>query len=84
MNLIDLTPLQRRRLAALAGCSEGALRHASAGRRGISSQMAIRLERAARRMGLVLRREDMNAGCKGCEFAKQCRKASPGVMKTVT
>jgi len=75
MKLIDLTPLQRRRLAALAGCSEGALRHASAGRRGISSQMAIRLERAAKRMGLVLRREDMNAGCRSCEFARFCRRS---------
>jgi hypothetical protein len=74
MKLIDLTPLQRRRLAVLAGCSEGSLRHSSAGRRGISSQMAIRLERAARRMGIVLRREDMNAGCHACEFARQCRR----------
>jgi hypothetical protein len=74
MKLKDLTPAQRRRLAVLARCSEGALRHSSAGRRGISSQMAIRLERAARRMSIVLLREDMNAGCKVCEFAKTCRK----------
>ena len=76
MKLIDLTPIQRRRLAALAGCSEGSLRHASAGRRGISSHMAIRLERAAKRMGVELHREDMNVGCKTCEFAKRCRKTS--------
>jgi plasmid maintenance system antidote protein VapI len=74
MKLIDLTPLQRRRLAALAGCSEGSLRHSSAGRRGISAHMAIRLERAAKRMGIELHREDMNAGCHTCEFARQCRK----------
>jgi hypothetical protein len=74
MKLKDLTPLQRRRLAALTPCSEGALRHSSAGRRGISSLMAIRLERAARRMGLDIKREDMNSGCKVCEFARICRK----------
>jgi hypothetical protein len=74
MKLEDLTPTQLRRLAALTPCSEGSLRHASKGRRRLSSQMAIAVERAAKRMKLLLRREDMSTGCERCEFARACRK----------
>jgi plasmid maintenance system antidote protein VapI len=74
--LADLDPTQIKRLAALAQCSPGALRHVQAGRRNMSAEMAIRVERAATRMRLDLRREDMNAGCEKCEFAKACRKLS--------
>lgn len=73
MNLIDLTPIQLRRLAKLAKTSYDTLRHAATGRRGVSSQAAIRIERAGHRMGLDLRREQMSAGCAKCEFAKACR-----------
>lgn len=74
MKLIDLTPKQLKRLAALAKTSYDSLRHAATGRRGLSAHAAVRLEHAGRRMKIDLRREDMNAGCKGCEFAKACRK----------
>lgn len=73
MKLSELTPAQLKRLAALAKTSYDSLRHVTAGRRGASSEMAIRIERAARRMKLDLRREDLNAGCAGCEFARKCR-----------
>ena len=77
MKLQDLTPTQLRDLAAIAECSADSLRHVVRGRRGLSSQMAIRIEKAAKKMKpkLVLKREDMNAGCGGCEFARACRKA---------
>ena len=74
MKLDALTPVQLKRLAPLAKTSYAHLRHVAAGRRGVSSEMAIRVERAAKRMKLDLRREDLNAGCAGCEFAKKCRK----------
>lgn len=74
MTLSGLTPDQLRRLATLAQCSPASLRHVAAGRRSMSAEMAIRVERAAKRMRLDLRREDMNSGCAGCEFAKKCRK----------
>lgn len=79
MKISELDPTQIRRLAALAKCSPGSLRHVSQGRRGVSSEMAIRLERAARRMGLDLRRETMNTGCATCEFARNCRKVTKNV-----
>lgn len=75
MNLIDLTPTQLKRLAALAKTTYGTLRHVAAGRRGMSSEAAIRIERGAKRMGLDVRRESLNAGCEMCEFAKACRRA---------
>lgn len=75
MNLIDLTPTQLKRLAALAKTTYGTLRHVAAGRRGMSSEAAIRVERAAKRMGKDVRRETLNAGCESCEFAKACRRA---------
>ena len=74
MNLIDLTPTQLKRLAALAKTTYGTLRHVAAGRRGMSSEAAIRVERAAKRMGKDVRRETLNAGCESCEFAKACRR----------
>ena len=74
MKLSELNPAQLKRLAPLAKTSYAHLRHVAAGRRGASSEMAIHIEKAAKRMKLDLRREDLNAGCAGCEFAKKCRK----------
>jgi DNA-binding transcriptional regulator YdaS (Cro superfamily) len=76
MNISDLSPKDRKRLAALAGVSEGSLRHVAHGRRHVSSTTAILLERAAKRMGIDLRREQMARGCDVCEFARACRKGS--------
>ena len=78
MKLQDLTPGQLRILAALADCSAENLRHVISGRRGLSAQMAIRIEKAAKKLRprVELRREDMNVGCASCEFARTCRKAT--------
>lgn len=78
MEFSDTTPDQQRRIAALIGgtATYGSLRHIAAGRRGASAEMAVAIERAAARIGLEIRRESLNAGCKGCEFARACRKAA--------
>jgi transcriptional regulator with XRE-family HTH domain len=73
MKLTDLPPKIRNQLADKAGVSRGTLRHVAAGRRNVSSEAAITLERAAWRIGLDLRREDMARGCASCEFARRCR-----------
>lgn len=74
MKLSQLTPTQVTRLARLLGTTVNALRHAVKGRRGVSAERAIAIERAAKRMGLDIRREGLSAACQGCEFAKACRK----------
>jgi transcriptional regulator with XRE-family HTH domain len=74
MTLTDLPPKVRNQLADKAGVSRGTLRHVAAGRRNVSSEAAIVLEKAAKKMGLDLRREDMARGCQVCEFARRCRK----------
>ncbi len=78
MKFSDTTPDQQRRIAALIGkgTTYGSLRHVAAGRRGVSAEMAVAIERAAARIGLEIRRESLNAGCKGCEFARTCRRAA--------
>lgn len=73
MKLTDLIPGQIKRLAALVGCNPDSLRHVKMGRRALSAEMAIKVEKAGRRLKLNLRREDMNSGCAKCEFARKCR-----------
>lgn len=71
-----LDPKQRKRFAALAKSTPGSLRQNAEGGRGISSDLAIRLEKAAARMGLSpLSRADLNEACGRCEYAKFCLKA---------
>ena len=71
--LDQLTQTQMRELAARAGTTYDSLRHVQAGRRKLSSEAAIRVEKAALKLGLDIRREKMSAGCATCEFAKACR-----------
>lgn len=73
MKLKDLTVAQRKRLASLAKISDGGLRHAQTGRRNLSADAAIKLERAAKRIGLDLPREGLCAACGKCELAKIAR-----------
>lgn len=73
----DLDPKQRKRFAALAGKTAGSLRHVVDGRRGISSDLAIKLEKASVRMALKpLDRMALNETCGKCEFARYCKKVS--------
>ena len=74
INIRRLTPEQLRQLSTKSSISYDMLRHYARGRRGIKSLTAILIERAARKLGLDIRREDLNSGCAKCEFAKACRK----------
>ena len=74
MKIKDLTPEQRRRIATLAKTTDGALRHVQSGRRQASADMAIRVEAAAKRVGLSLPRESLCSACGGCDLAKRARK----------
>lgn len=79
MNINECTPEQLRRIAALVSAATGrpttysSLRHAAKGRRGVSADMALAIERAAQQIGLDIRRETLASACAGCEFAHRCR-----------
>lgn len=72
----ELTPKQRTRFATLAKTTDGSLRLNVEGRRGISSDLAIRVEKAAEKMGLTpISRMELSPTCGKCEFARFCVKA---------
>jgi DNA-binding transcriptional regulator YdaS (Cro superfamily) len=81
MKIADLTPEQIREMAPLVPTSEGALRQNVTAHRGVSSQRAIAIERAASKIGLSIPRESLNPGCAACEFAKACRQVQKGLPK---
>lgn len=68
---------QRARLSRLAGKTPGSMQHVVKGRRGISSELAVRLERAASKMKMEISRTDLNPTCGRCEFARACLKGIP-------
>src|SRR5574341_1240374 len=72
--LSDLSTAQLEELADRADTSLKMLQHYASGRRRVSAARAGELERAAKRMKLELRCEDVCAACKGCELAKKARK----------
>ena len=72
--LFKLSGTQRALLAEAAGVSEAALRHVQYGRRNMSAEMAIRIELAARSVGMDVRREDLCLACGACELARKARK----------
>lgn len=73
-HISSLTYKQLGRLAPLAKTSQDSLRGYQNGSRKMSSEMAIRVERAGKRIGLNLPRELHANGCAQCEFARICRK----------
>lgn len=81
MNINECTPDQLRRIAALVSAATGrpttysSLRHAAKGRRGVSADMALAVERAAGQIGLDIRRETLASACAGCDFVRRCRSA---------
>ncbi len=81
-NIRRLTAEQLRQLSAKSGISYDMLRHYASGRRGTKSLTAIKIERAARRLRLDIRREDLNNGCAQCEFARACRKTAGPTKRT--
>ncbi len=82
LKLSDLTTAALHRVSALSGISYDMLRHYASGRRGTKSLTAIKIERAARRLRLDIRREDLNNGCAQCEFARACRKTAGPTKRT--
>jgi hypothetical protein len=73
-HISGLTHRQLGRLAPLAKTTQGSLRGYQNGMRRMSAEMAIRVEKAAKRLGLNLPRELHAGGCSTCEFARICRK----------
>jgi hypothetical protein len=76
MKLNQLSSEQREELAAVTDTNADSIRHLGKGRRGASAEMAIKLEKGAKKIGIPLLREDMCVGCGKCEFAKKARKES--------
>lgn len=74
MKLTDLTTEQRKRVADLAGSTDDSLRHIQRGRQPVSARLAIAIEKAAKKVGLDVRRESLCAACGGCDLAKKARK----------
>jgi len=77
MKLKDLTPTQRAAIAKHAKLNADSVRQLSTGYRGASAKTAIRIERAAKKLGLEITRESLCDGCSMCEFAKAARKGQP-------
>jgi hypothetical protein len=75
MKLNELSPKVRNTLADRMKMNRDALRHIASGHRGASAEMAIKIERAALRMGIPIQRESLCAACGGCELAKKARKS---------
>jgi len=70
-----MTPAERKAFATLAKSTDGSLRQAAEGRRGISSDLAARIERAVIAIGAKpISRMDLNDTCRKCEFARACLK----------
>jgi hypothetical protein len=75
--LDSMTAKQREQFARAAGTSIGSLRQIAAGRRGASALMAVRIDRAAAKRGLILPRASLNTGCAVCEYARTCTRTEP-------
>lgn len=74
-----MNPAARVVFAKMARTSSGNLRQYAEGRRGISSALAIRIEKTVQQLGLKpISRMDLNKTCRECEFAKACRKQRKG------
>lgn len=75
MKLKDLTPTLRQKIAGqMAWASDAVLRHIQTGRRKASAEMAINIERAAKKVGIDLPRESLCDACGKCDLAKKARK----------
>lgn len=68
-----MIPGARIEFAKLARTTSGNLRQYAEGRRGISSTLAIRIEKATIKLGFKpISRMKLNATCRECEFARRC------------
>lgn len=73
------TPAQQQRLAERAGTTRAYLYHLAGGFRDASAELAQRIESASLEMQQETRgalpaiyRTDLNAACRGCDFAQRC------------
>lgn len=70
-----LEPEDRAALAEALGLqSDAMLRHLQVGRRRASAELAIRIEKAAKKLKLAVPRETTCDACRGCEYLKACKK----------
>jgi hypothetical protein len=71
-----MRPEARKVFADFVGKSVNSFRHVAEGRRGISSDLAIRIEKASEKLDTRprLTRMELNATCRNCEYAKACKK----------
>jgi hypothetical protein len=69
-----MKPEARKVFAQLVGKSVNSFRHVAEGRRGISSELAIKIEKASALLDTRPRfnRMDLNETCRKCEYAKRC------------
>lgn len=68
---VKLTPEMRRRLTRLMHSTPGTMRQYVEGRREISPELAIRLEKATDTLGVEpLNRMQLNKTCNQCEYAR--------------
>ncbi len=77
-HITDLTHAELVKLAPFVKTSSGVLRAYQSEKRKMSASMAIRVEKAAKKLGWFLPREAHALGCANCEFARACRKAQQG------
>lgn len=71
-----MTPPERLRFATLVKSTPGSLRQSIEGRRKISPDLAVRIERATVAIGVTpINRTSLNETCKRCDYAKACLKA---------
>ena len=54
--------------------SDAVLRHIQTGRRKASAEMAVRIEKAAKKAGVDVPRESLCETCRKCDLAKAARK----------
>lgn len=75
MKITELTPPVRQKIADNLGLgSDAVLRHIQTGRRKASADMAVRIEKAAKKAGVDIPRESLCETCRKCDLAKVARK----------
>ena len=71
-----LTPDLRKQFTKLMRSTPGSIRQYAEGRRGISAEVAARVEKASREIAITkpLDRTELSKTCAQCEYAKVARK----------
>lgn len=70
-----MSPVEREAFAVLVKSTAGSMRQVAEGRRGVSSDLASRIERATVKIGVKpISRMELNSTCGSCEFARYVKK----------